>query len=121
MQYSPDDETKKAAKEKFKAKLDVFIKNIEKVLEENGGEWLVGKDFTWADLYVAAALHQVRLKKWLPLFCMSYYKSLSLQWTELFAKVEWEDKTPKLLALTKKVHDIPKIKAHLESRPDAPF
>ena len=52
---------------------------------------------------------------------MSHYKSLCLQWTELFAKVEWEDKTPKLLALTKKVHDIPKIKAHLESRPDAPF
>ena len=60
MQYSPDDESKKAAKEKFKAKLDVFIKNIEKILEENGGEWLGGKEFTWADLYVACALHQVR-------------------------------------------------------------
>jgi len=100
IKFAPDEEKKKAALEKFNPKLDAFIKNIEKILEENGGEWLVGKDFTWADLSVAIALHQ---------------------WTKVFAGVEWEEKTPKLLALSKKVHDLPKIKAHMDSRPDAPF
>ena len=59
IKFAPDEEKKKAALEKFNPKLDAFIKNIEKILEENGGEWLVGKDFTWADLSVAIALHQV--------------------------------------------------------------
>ena len=48
--------------EKFKKKLDPFIKNIEKILEDNGGEWMVGAEFTWADLYVAYTLDQVILK-----------------------------------------------------------
>merc|ERR1712037_703206 len=100
VKFAPDEEKKKAALEKFNGKLDGFIKNIEKMLEENGGEWMVGKEFTWADLYVAVAL---------------------FQWTESFAGVKWEEKTPKLLALNKKVLDLPKIKAHMESRPDAPF
>ena len=62
IKFAPDEEKKKAALEKFNPKLDAFIKNIEKILEENGGEWLVGKDFTWADLCVAIALHQVMPK-----------------------------------------------------------
>ena len=55
----PDEETAKAAREKLIPKLEGFIKNIERILEENGGEWLVGKEFTWADLYVSVALDQV--------------------------------------------------------------
>ena len=54
-----DEETKNAALEKLHSKLEGFIKNIEKILEENGGEWLVGQEFTWADLYVSVALDQV--------------------------------------------------------------
>ena len=120
IKFAPDEEKKKAALEKFNPKLDAFIKNIEKILEENGGEWLVGKDFTWADLSVAIALHQVMSQCICVLFTFPS-KSPLLQWTKVFAGVEWEEKTPKLLALSKKVHDLPKIKAHMDSRPDAPF
>ena len=59
VKFAPDEDKKKAALEKFNGKLDGFIKNIEKILEENGGEWMVGKEFTWADLYVSVALDQV--------------------------------------------------------------
>ena len=48
-------------KDKFKVKLDKFIKNMEKLLDENGGEWMVGEGFTWADLYVAHVLHHVSI------------------------------------------------------------
>ena len=63
--FSPDGDEKNQALEKFKTKLDSFIKNIEKILEENGGEWMVGNEFTWADLYVAYVLNQVGLNKML--------------------------------------------------------
>ena len=48
-------------KDKFKGKLDNFIKTIEKLLDENGGDWMVGKGFTWADLFVAVVLHHVSM------------------------------------------------------------
>ena len=48
-------------KDKFKGKLNNFIKNMEKLLDENGGEWMVGKGFTWADLYVAVVLNHVSI------------------------------------------------------------
>ena len=57
--FSPDGEEKNQALEKFKEKLETFIKNIEKILEDNGGDWMVGNEFTWADLYVAYVLNQV--------------------------------------------------------------
>ena len=56
----PDGEDKAKSLEAFKTKLDKFIPNIEKILEENGGEWMVGDGFTWADLYVAYVLDQVK-------------------------------------------------------------
>ena len=59
--FSPDGEEKNKALEKFKEKLETFIKNIEKILEDNGGDWMVGNEFTWADLYVAYVLNQVSL------------------------------------------------------------
>ena len=58
--WVPDGEDKAKSLEAFKAKLDKFIPNIEKILEENGGEWMVGDGFTWADLYVAYVLDQVK-------------------------------------------------------------
>ena len=57
--FAPDEAKKKEAKEKFQSKLDKFITTMEKLLEENGGEWMVGNGFTWADLYVAIVLNQV--------------------------------------------------------------
>ena len=47
------------ARDKFKGKLGSFVKNMEKLLEQNGGEWMVGGGFTLADLYVAIVLSQV--------------------------------------------------------------
>ena len=70
--FSPDGDEKTQALEKFKAKLETFIKNIEKILDDNGGEWMVGNEFTWADLYVAYVLNQVRLSE-------LRYTKLSLQ------------------------------------------
>ena len=58
--WVPDGEDKAKSLEAFKTKLDKFIPNIEKILEENGGEWMVGDGFTWADLYVAYVLDQVK-------------------------------------------------------------
>ena len=54
-------------KDKFKGKLNNFIKNMEKLLDENGGEWMVGKGFTWADLYVAVVLNHVSIFKACPI------------------------------------------------------
>ena len=48
-------------KDNFKGKLENFINNMEKLLDENGGNWMVGKGFTWADLYVAVVLHHVSM------------------------------------------------------------
>ena len=59
-------------KDKFKAKLNNFIKNMEKLLDENGGEWMVGKGFTWADLYVAVVLNHVSITKSLSNLCIKY-------------------------------------------------
>merc|ERR1711992_205043 len=84
--------------EKFKGKLDNFIKNMEKLLDENGGEWMVGKGFTWADLYVAVVLNH---------------------WTKRCTKMDFE--SPKLAALSKKVYNIPKIKSYIDSRPQRPL
>ena len=96
--FAPDEATKKEAKEKFKGKLDSFIKNMEKLLDENGGEWMVGKWFTWADLYVVVVLQQ---------------------FTKKMAGMDFE--SAKLTALSKKVYNIPKIKSYIDNRPDRPM
>merc|ERR1711992_243890 len=85
-------------KDKFKGKLNNFIKNMEKLLDENGGEWMVGKGFTWADLYVAVVLNH---------------------WTKRCARMEFE--SPKLAAHSQKVYNIPKIKAYIDKRPERPM
>ena len=96
--FAPNEAAKKEAQEKYKGKLDSFIKNMEKLLDENGGEWMVGKAFTWADLYVAVVLHQ---------------------WTKKMAGMDFESE--KLSALSKRVYNIPKIKTYIDNRPDRPM
>ena len=51
-------------------KLNNFIKNMEKLLDENGGEWMLGNGFTLADLYVMVVLYHVRIN----LFLISQFK-----------------------------------------------
>ena len=98
--FEKDPEKNKELREKFQSKrLPRFIKITEQMLDENGGEWLVGKGFTWADLNVAVAF----------------------SWCTLNFKEEWESKTPKLLALQKKVYNIGGIKEYIDNRPDSVF
>jgi len=85
-------------KDKFKAKLDNFIKNMEKILDENGGEWMVGDGFTWADLYVMVVLYH---------------------WTKRCTKMDFQSE--KLEALSNKVYNIPKIKSYIDNRPERPL
>ena len=98
MAFAPDEAKKQEAKKKFKIKLDGFIMNMEKLLDENGGEWMVGMWFTWADLYVVVVLHQ---------------------WAKKMAGVHFESE--KLSALSKRVYSIPKIKSYIDNRPDRPM
>lgn len=99
--WVPDGEDKAKSLEAFKTKLDKFIPNIEKILEENGGEWMVGEGFTWADLYVAYVLDQY----------VGGFVGLT----------DWKEKTPKLVAHQSKIWNIPKIKEYLASRPQTDF
>lgn len=95
--FESDPGKNKELREKFKSKrLPRFIKIVEQMLDENGREWLVGKDFTWADLSVAVAF----------------------SWCTPMFKEEWESKTPKLLAHQKKVYNIKGIKEYIDNRPD---
>merc|ERR1712038_384153 len=84
------------ARAKFKGKLDSFVRNMEKLLEPNGGEWMVGGGFTLADLYVTIVLSQ---------------------WVKV-ARTDFE--SPTLTVLSKRVSDIPKIKSFIANRPDRP-
>ena len=68
------------------------------LLDENGSEWMVGKWFTWADLYVVVVLQQ---------------------FTKKMAGMDFE--SAKLTALSKKVYNIPKIKSYIDNRPDRPM
>ena len=76
--------------------LPKWIGQMEKILEANGGEYLVGSDLTWADIAVAVMLGHL---------------------TDMF-KVEWEAKTTKLADFQKKIYSVPNIKKWIENRPD---
>ena len=90
---------------------------MEKLLDENGGEWLVGKGFTWADLYVAVVLNHVSIFSLL-LERGKVLNSIQLQWTKRCARMEFQ--SSKLAALSNKVYNIPKIKSYIENRPERP-
>ena len=91
---------------------------MDKILDENGGDWMVGKGFTWADLYVAVVLHHVSMDSLFTLMLRCQH-SLLLQWTKRCARMDFE--SPKLAALSEKVYDIPKIKSYIANRPGPTF
>ena len=73
-----------------------WIGQMEKILDANGGEYLVGGDLTWADIAVAVNLSHL---------------------TDMF-KVEWEPKSSKMAAFQKKIYSLPNIKKWIDSRPN---
>ena len=76
--------------------LPKWIGQMEKILDANGGEYLVGADLTWADIAVAVNLSHL---------------------TDMF-KVEWEPKSSKLAAFQKKIYSLPNIKKWIDTRPN---
>jgi len=77
-----------------------FLKTYEKFLADNGTGWLVGKEVTWADLWVGEMLARLSEPGWIPTLLDSY---------------------PHLKALVDKVHALPKIKAWVAKRPTTGF
>lgn len=73
-----------------------WIGQMEKILDANGGEYLVGGDLTWADIAVAVNLSHL---------------------TDMF-KVEWEPKSSKMAAFQKKIYSLPNIKKWIDTRPN---
>ena len=91
---------------------------MEKLLDENGGEWMVGKAFTWADLYIAVVLQQVSMDSMLRSWT-GVTKFLKFQWAKKILKMDFE--SPKLTDLCKRVYNIPKMKSYIDNRHDRPF
>ena len=44
---------------------------------------------------------------------------MKLQWTKKILQMDFE--SPKLMALCKRVYNVPKIKSYIDNRPDRPF
>jgi glutathione S-transferase len=95
LHFEKDPAKKAELEEKYTAEnLPKFIKSMEKRLEENGGQWLVGSDLTWADIALAN----------------------QFSWIDSFG-VEWKKRTPKLEAFQAKIYNMPNIKAWIAKRP----
>ena len=76
--------------------LTKFLGTMEKILDANGGGYMVGCGLTWADIAVAVNLSHL---------------------TDMF-KVEWEPKSSKLAAFQKKIYSLPNIKKWIDTRPN---
>merc|ERR1712241_1477122 len=98
--FQPDEAKKKEMAETFiKEQLTPFMKNLAGALKDNGGQWLVGSDLTYADIMLASLLgtlekrHPGVLSKEAPLL----YKHMS------------------------EVYGLPKIKEWIAKRPKTEF
>ena len=92
-----DEAKKKEMTEKFrKEDIPPFMKNMAQALEDNGGQWLVGDDVTYADIMLAVLLgfidqrHPGDLEKRAPLLHKHTEKVLNLPKIK-----EWISKRPK--------------------------
>jgi glutathione S-transferase len=95
IKFESDAAKKAELKEKYIADtMPKFLTCMEKRLEENGGQFLVGTGVTWADIAVA----------------------LQLTWMDVF-EVEWKKTSPKIEAFQAKIYNLPNIKAWIAKRP----
>ena len=92
-----DEAKKKEMAEKFKKEeLPPFMKNMAQALKDNGGQWLVGGDITYADIMLAGLLgmldkrHPGVMEKQAPLLYKHKEKVVGLPKIK-----EWISKRPK--------------------------
>jgi len=102
-----DEARQKILIEEFKTKtLPAFLDVMQKVLDDNGGNYLVGSDLTWADLVFVCGLEMfVNGHGMMPDYenkdALKDHKSIS--------------------EFKQKIEDLPNIKAWIEKRPNTPF
>ena len=72
------------------------MKHVEKVLEANGGEFVVGDGLTWADINLAVT--------------MSHVNDL--------LEVDWKPTAEKLSEHQERIYSLPNITKWIESRPE---
>jgi len=102
-----DEARQKMLIEEFVTKsLPAFLDMMKKQLEENGGQYLVGSDLTWADLVLQSALEMfVNGHGMMP----EYQNPDALKNHESVADYK------------KKIENLPNLKAWIEKRPNTPF
>ena len=97
--YTNDEEVKKQAFERLKTnEYPRCLGALEKRLKENGGEFMVGKKLTWADISVS----------WFFRGCQDYAKPIA---SEL-------DKYTGLIQLCNRVESISTIASYIKTRPE---
>lgn len=93
--FEKDEDKKKGLEEKMQNETaPAFIKNMTIILTKNGGQYMVGKGLTWADISISIVMEMMSSKD----------ESVLI-------------KCPPLGDLMKRVHNEPKIKAWIEKRP----
>lgn len=99
--FAEKDEAKKAEKieEIKKVVKPKFLVTFNKIVKDNDGKHLVGKNLTWADIYLAHILQNV----------------------ELIYGVKFLDEFPALKSLSETVFSTPQIKKWVETRPKTKF
>ncbi|XP_021946626.1 glutathione S-transferase 1 [Folsomia candida] len=96
--FEPDADKKAKAKEAFvKVHMPAKLKKLNMLKNENGGNFLVGKNLTWADIFIADKLERLE--------------------TSVGPKVL--DGYPHLRKLKEAVFNVDKIRAYLAARPEA--
>merc|ERR1719150_1228235 len=92
-------EKDEAKKKEMTEKLTPFMKNLAEALKDNGGQWLVGGDLTYADICMAQLLDTIDKKH----------------------PGVMESKAPLLHKHKEKVLALPKIKSWISKRPKTDF
>jgi glutathione S-transferase len=97
MMFYEKDETRKAEMLKTlkEQSLPQYLEKFEKIQAENGGNFMVGKSVTWADVWIANALERF----------------------EGSVDAKLLDNYPNLKKMKDAVFAIPKVKAYAETRP----
>ena len=98
--YMDDEEFRKKTFERLETnEYPRCLGALEKRLKENGGKFMVGDQYTWADVAVA----------WLMRGCQSYAKPAA----------KLLDKYPGLWELTERIEKVPSVAEYLKTRPES--
>uniref|UniRef100_A0A914W7L0 glutathione transferase n=1 Tax=Plectus sambesii TaxID=2011161 RepID=A0A914W7L0_9BILA len=78
--------------------LEPFLIKYERNLKDNGGQYFVGKELTWADIAIADFIDRLT---WIDAHILDGHSSLK--------------------EFVHRIHNLPNIKKHIEARPKMPF